>query len=121
MAALGAVGVSLAAAPSLGSRPPRPVERQAIVTTLASAFGEGRSCFTRDLYRISTVDSRYALWSGGNRYRQGHGCLVGDGYIILRRRPNGRWLRRLDAPWQTAPCAAIGSRVARDLTRLPCS
>jgi hypothetical protein len=112
---------ALAAAPAAAFRAPQPAERQGIARTLAAAFGERRACFAHDLVRVSTVDRRYALWSGQNRYRQAHGCLVGDGFIIMRRGPGGRWTRRLDSGWDVAPCAAIGSRVARELTRLPCS
>jgi hypothetical protein len=109
------------AAPAVAFRGPGPVERQGINKTLSAAFGESRGCFARDLVRVSTVDRRYALWSGANGYRQAKGCLVGDGFIIMRRQANGSWTRRLDSGWDLAPCAQIGSRVARDLTRLPCS
>jgi len=118
---LALAGCALAAAPASAFRAALPVERQGIATTLAQAFGERRGCFARDLIRVSTLDRRYALWSGQNRYRQARGCLVGDGFIIMRRQPSGRWTRRLDSGWDTAPCAEIGARVARDLTRLPCS
>jgi hypothetical protein len=68
--------------------------------------------------RVSTVDPRYALFTGDNRYRSAHGCLVGDGFIILHRQSNGPWKRRYDGPWETALCSVFGSRIARDLTRL---
>lgn len=120
-AVTGAILLAAVAPSAQAFRAPQPVERQGIVKTLSQAFGESRGCFARDLFRVSSVDRRYALWSGENRHRQAQGCLVGDGFVILRRQRGGTWTRRLDSAWDVAPCAKIGSRVARDLTRLPCT
>lgn len=105
-------------------RPPTERERAGIIATLSREFAESRSCFARDVYRVATIDRRYALWSSaeaGLDHRAANGCLLGNGYIILQRRNDGSWARLVDWSWTSAPCSVVGAPVATDLTGLPCA
>ena len=74
--------------------------------------------------RVSVVDARYAIWTqnGPLAARISSKCAVGDGYIILRKQPSGRWRIRTQGSGE-APCSQIGTRIARDLVGpgIPCA
>lgn len=66
--------------------------------------------------KVSTVNRTYARLSLNNRKRSARGCLVGDGYKVLRRQ-GGIWTPLMDGSWDVAMCTRLGRAVALDLTR----
>ena len=115
-------GLTASAAPWCA---PTKAERRAIIDAVRAGNefvgAAPRRCGAASVGRVSTVDRRYALWTQDNRRaaRIG-GCVVGDGYIVLRLQPNGRWRIRAQGSG-TAPCSVTGVRIARDLLPgLPC-
>jgi hypothetical protein len=71
---------------------------------------------------VSSVNPRYAIWTQKNvlAARISSDCAIGDGFIILRFQPNGRWRVRTQGSG-AAPCSVLGVRIAQDLTGLPAS
>lgn len=110
---------------AVAARAPTATERRAIIDAVRAGneyVGNApRRCDAASVVRVSTVDGRYAVWTQNNvRAARIGGCVVGDGFIVLRRQPNGRWRIRTQGSGD-APCRLIGTRVARDLLPgVPC-
>jgi hypothetical protein len=104
---------------ALAARAPTASERRAIINGVRAGnayVGQTpRRCDAASVVRVSTVDRRYALWTQNNRRAaQIGGCVVGDGFIILRLQPNNRWRIRTQGS-DVAPCSILGVRIAKDL------
>ena len=115
----------LVAGAAMAARPPTKAERRAIINAVRAGNefvgAAPRRCDAAARVRVSTVDRRYAVWTQDNRRAERiGGCVVGDGYIILRFQPNGRWRIRTQGSGG-APCSVTGVRIAKDLLPgLPC-
>ena len=123
--ALALLAALLVAAAAMAARAPTKAERKAIINAVRAGNefvgAAPRRCDAASVVRVSTVDRRYAVWTQNNRRaaRIG-GCVVGDGYIVLRFQPNGRWRIRTQGSG-AAPCSVTGVRIAKDLLPgLPC-
>jgi hypothetical protein len=111
----------------LASRAPTAGERAGIVAGVRAGNPFIRKaparCDRAAVVRVSTVDRRYALWTQDNALaaRISKRCAIGDGYILMRLQPNGKWRIRSQEAFDHAPCRITGVRIARDLVPgLPC-
>lgn len=123
--ALALLAALLTAGAATAARAPTKAERTAIINAVraGNAFvaAAPRRCDAAARVRVSTVNRRYAVWTQDSRRAERiGGCAVGDGYVILRFQPNGRWRIRTQGSGG-APCSVTGVRIAKDLLPgLPC-
>lgn len=94
------------------------VERTAIVAAWERALGldERAVCSRGWIVRVAQSKPRLASITGSNRFRARHGCLVGDGFGLLRRpTPKSTRWRVIYQGSDPAPCRLTSPRVSRQL------
>lgn len=104
------------AAGGLGA-PGNPHPRSATALAIRAAF-RGKwppRCDVTARARRSRIDPRWAIAWQDHRVATPPGCTEGDGYIIVKRLRNGRWVRTFEGGGAGPPCRLMGRRVSREL------